>query len=253
MRAILLFVIFVAVQLLAEPVGQILCGVPVGGATKPSAVATGEALLICEGALCVILWLWFRYGPRKHKSSAVSLPRKGFRGLYARQGFSILAGVLLGFGLSLLLVPLNLPDGGAEKLFDAMKNSWPCLALLCLVGPLCEELVFRAGIVRSLRDNGLPGWAAAALSAAAFALVHGNLAQGIPAFLIGWVLGLLYLRSRSLALCLPAHIANNVFAVTVLYYPYLGHFADTWPIAATLALGALHLGLGVLNTWRALR
>lgn len=257
MRALLLFVVFVAVQLLAKPLAQWVSGTT---ALSPSPIATGTALLICEGVLAAGLWLWLRFEskhrpatPQGRTGKPAPMARGGLRGLYARQGFSVLAGLLLGFGLSLLLLPLHLPDGGAEALFEGMKHSVACLALLCVVGPLCEELVFRAGIVQSLRENGLPGWAAAAVSALSFALVHGNLAQAVPAFLIGWVLGLLYLRTGNLSLCLPAHIANNVFAVTVLYIPHLGHFADSWPVIATLALGLLHVGLGVLNTWRALR
>lgn len=252
MRALLLFVLFAAIQLLAALLSRLATG-------TQSPTAVGTSLLLCEGTLAAALWFWFKKEQQKrdtstqHAAEDIPVLGTGIRSLPARQGFSILAAVLLAFGLSLLLDPLHLPDDGTQALFDGMKqNAW-CLLLLCLIGPLCEELVFRAGILRSLRRQGLPGWLAAGISALSFAFIHGNLVQGIPAFIIGCVLGLFYLRTNSLALCLPAHIANNVFAVVLLFFPHLTHFTSLWPASAVVALGLLHFGLGILNVWRALR
>ncbi len=124
--------------------------------------------------------------------------------------------VLLTIGVALLLgeiIPwLGIDDSAEQTLFKGMlSNPW-CLLLLCIVGPCAEELTFRQGIVRGLYRWGLPGWAAALIAAIAFALIHGNLAQGIPALVVGFLFGMLYLRTGNLKLCLTAHVLNNVIA-----------------------------------------
>lgn len=242
MQALLLFLLFVVVQLIAE-----LATPHIPAASRSEAM--GLSLLIMQSLLSLGLWGWFslqrRRRPIVQASSSAPLPTTK-RTL--RQ--ALVAVLLLAFGLSLLLQPLGLPDDGSTALFDGMKRNPLCILLLTVVGPLTEELVFRAGLIPSFRRNRLPGWAAAGLSAFTFALVHGNVAQGIPAFLIGWVLGLLYLRTGDLRLCLPAHIANNVFAVVLLYLD--DPLAD-FSVAMSLGLGVLHFGLGLLNLWRVMR
>ena len=128
--------------------------------------------------------------------------------------------VLLTIGVALLLGEIlswiGIDDSTEQALFKGMiSNPW-CLVLLCIVGPCAEELTFRQGIVRGLYRWGLPGWAAALIAAIAFAVIHGNLAQGIPALIVGFIFGLLYLRTGNLKLCLTAHIINNVVAAILI-------------------------------------
>lgn len=264
MRALLLFIAFIVVQFVAAALALLLTNWPAvmsGGGlsnTTPDPVMLGTSLLVCEGLLSAAAW-FFLYYKRREKNTAAPAASSakalgtGVRSLGARMCFSAVAVVLWAFGLSLLLSPLNLPDDGTSATFEAMKQSVPCLLQLVFLGPLCEELVFRAGIVRPLSLTRLGGLGASFVSALAFALVHGNLAQGIPALVIGFVLGVLYLRTNSLHLCLIGHVANNAFAVILLFFPHLTDFTTRWPAAAVLALAALHLGLAVLNTWRAVR
>ena len=82
------------------------------------------------------------------------------------------------------------------------------------------------------------------LSSLLFGIVHGNLAQGIPAFVIGMALALLYFRSDDLRLCFPAHAANNALAVLGLHFPAMGNCGANWPAAVQVLLGLLLLVLG---------
>ena len=82
------------------------------------------------------------------------------------------------------------------------------------------------------------------LSSLLFGIVHGNLAQGIPAFVIGMALALLYFRSDDLRLCFPAHAANNAMAVLGLHFPALGNYGADWPAAIQVLVGLLFLVLG---------
>lgn len=126
---------------------------------------------------------------------------------------------LLVLGTSFFLAQTPLPDGGSTALFSSVKGDWLCLLLLCVVGPLTEEVIFREGILRSLIQSNWHPMVAVAVSAATFALVHGNLAQIIPALILGIALGLFYLRTGNLWFCTVAHVLNNSIAVLSLHWP----------------------------------
>lgn len=91
-----------------------------------------------------------------------------------------------------------------------------------LVAPVVEEIVFRGAILRRCleyfsraqynnkvsEDNS--HWIAIAVSALAFAVAHGNMAQGLHAFLLGLLLGWLYYRTRSVIPGIVLHWVNNI-------------------------------------------
>ena len=129
--------------------------------------------------------------------------------------------LLLVLGNSALAVVLELPDDGVSEIFMGVKDEAFAWLTLCLVGPLVEELIFRAGIARQLRSLGMRTFWAALLSAAVFGVAHGNLAQAIPAIILGTALGLYYFRTNDLRLCLTAHVLNNTLAFVLLFFPEL--------------------------------
>lgn len=234
MTSIVVFIIFVVLQLIAGMCALLFSNLDKLGTdlpiAQPTPTAAGIALLIFEGLLAFGLWMWFYRFERSVRQKSVDHPELlgifKFRPLkhdLEERPFkwhhlvSAICGVLLfALGLSGLLDTFHISDNGSTALFEGMLHNPWCILLLCLVGPVCEELVFRVGMVRSLYRHSVPGWMAITISAFAFAIVHGNLAQGIPAFLVGFILGLLYLRTGNLWLCLPAHIANNTLAVVLM-------------------------------------
>ncbi|GAC1433428.1 MAG: hypothetical protein NVSMB65_07300 [Chloroflexota bacterium] len=81
-----------------------------------------------------------------------------------------------------------------------------------LVGPIVEELVFRGMLYQLLRSS-LPLWAAIALSAGLFALIHG-LAVLLPAlFVFGVALALVFEYTRSLYPSIVLHMVINTVAL----------------------------------------
>ncbi len=128
---------------------------------------------------------------------------------------------LMVFGSNALAIVLELPDNGVSQLFMAVKDEAFAWMTLCLIGPLVEELIFREGIARQLRSLGMRTFWAAFLSGAAFGMVHMNLAQAIPAIILGTALGLHYFRTNDLRLCLTAHVLNNTLAIILLFFPEL--------------------------------
>jgi fluoride ion exporter CrcB/FEX len=89
----------------------------------------------------------------------------------------------------------------------------PIIAFITIVllAHLLEELLFRGIILDGYLKNYSP-INSIVVSAFLFALIHGNLAQGIGAFMMGVVAGLLYWRTKSLLLCIALHFSNNFTA-----------------------------------------
>lgn len=145
--------------------------------------------------------------------------------------------LLLVLGNSALAVVLELPDDGVSEIFMGVKDEAFAWLTLCLVGPLVEELIFREGIARQLRSLGMRTFWAALLSAAVFGVAHGNLAQAIPAIILGTALGLYYFRTNDLRLCLTAHVLNNTLAIILLFFPELetAFSGISAPILSTIA------------------
>ena len=86
--------------------------------------------------------------------------------------------------------------------------SWQGPVLAVVIAPLTEELVFRGLILRGLLGRWRPAMAIL-VSAALFALTHFNPAQAPVAFILGGILGWIYVRTRSLGLCMIGHALNN--------------------------------------------
>lgn len=269
MTAIIVFLLFLAVQLVASLGALLFSNLDKLGTNFPidqltvSPIAAGISLLVAEGLLALGLWLWFykfEFSVRKKSQNNPELlgifkfhPLKRDLSTRSIRWYHILfaiVGVLqVAIGLSALLENFQLSDNGSQAIFQEMTHNAFCLLLLCVVGPLCEELVFRVGILRPLYRHRVPPLLAAGISALAFAVVHGNLVQGIPAFIIGFILGLLYLRTGNLWLCLPAHIANNTFAVIFMQHNEVE--LTTWQSVASLIVGVVIIyGVMVLKTPR---
>lgn len=270
MTAITVFLLFLVVQLVASFGALLFSNLDKLGTNFPinqlyvSPVATGISLLVAEGLLALGLWLWFYKFELSVRTKSETRPELlGIFKFHALKRdlsirpirwyhilFAIVGVLQVAIGLSALLENFQLSDNGSQAIFQEMTHNAFCLLLLCVVGPLCEELVFRVGILRPLYRHRVPALLAAGISAFAFAVVHGNLLQGIPAFIIGFVLGLLYLRTGNLWLCLPAHIANNTFAVIFMQHNEVE--LTTWQSVVSLVIGVIIIyGVMVLKTPRA--
>jgi len=91
--------------------------------------------------------------------------------------------------------------------------NYPVLAfgIGSIVGPLLEEYLFRGVLLRGLLRNYSP-WVAIWQSALLFGVFHMNPSQSLSAMLLGLLLGWLYYRTQSLALCVSLHALNNALA-----------------------------------------
>lgn len=114
-------------------------------------------------------------------------------------------------------------DSVAEVLLGA--DILPVCVQMIIVAPLIEELLFRgiisqrfklafAYVAHSARFKGNTHQIMAALfSAAIFGFLHGNLLQGIYAFLLGMILAFIMEKYQSLLPCILFHMSANLISV----------------------------------------
>lgn len=107
----------------------------------------------------------------------------------------------------------------------AFSNSMPhnlfqfltlCLCTV-IIAPLCEEVIFRGFLLKPLRKYG--DLTAILISAAIFALFHGNVDQLAYALISGIFLGIITVRSNSILPSIILHSANNLIVSVISYMP----------------------------------
>ena len=111
----------------------------------------------------------------------------------------------------------HLNDSLQELLLD-MASSWLGVLAIGVLGPICEELVFRTGIMGYLMRNGVSNWIAILFSAFLFGLIHMNAAQIPFAMIMGVVFGMIYVRTGSVVIPIALHILNNMSSALLMHY-----------------------------------
>lgn len=127
-----------------------------------------------------------------------------------------LLAVTLGHFLNILIALSHIGDifTGYQKLQETTFSGqplWQTIAVLVLLAPAAEELIFRGLVQNRLKE----GWGAGVgilLSAFLFGAYHGNMVQFIYAFCMGIVLAVLYETTHSLLIPIAAHMASNAWS-----------------------------------------
>ena len=147
---------------------------------------------------------------------------------------------------------LELPNLMQETFFAAKDSIWGIIAI-CIGAPLFEEFLFRGAIQGHLQRIWKNSRWAIFASALLFAIVHGNPAQIVPAFLIGLVIGELYYLSGSLMPGILLHFVNNSISLYLMrLYPGVDKLDELIPTTTywSISIVALVIG-GVLYTYYA--
>ena len=143
----------------------------------------------------------------------------------------------------------------AAILADA-PNTFAIIAVLAFVPAVCEEVAFRGFILSGLQTL-KSKWTAIIISAAFFGIAHGILQQSIMASLVGIVLGVISVQTRSLFPCIAYHAMHNALPILMGIFPthsletsYMGYVLKTgaeggieYTLLATLAMPLIGLGL----------
>ena len=128
---------------------------------------------------------------------------------------------------------------------------WIVLISVSIFAPFFEEWLCRGIILRGLLKKVKPGWAIV-ISAAIFGLIHGNLWQAIPAFIIGVILGYVYYKTGSLKLTMLMHCVNNTLSVIVSRIPafedveFFAEVMNPWAYVLVVLAFAVVLASGLV-------
>lgn len=129
---------------------------------------------------------------------------------------SVIAGlsicIFVEFALSLLPIPEKMFNT-FDLFFDGIYKApyWLIVLAVGIIGPICEEVVFRGGVMNTMRRECNPT-AAIIISGVAFGLIHGIPLQVMYATFIGIILGIVFHVTKSLLTVIIIHIVNNIFS-----------------------------------------
>jgi len=173
--------------------------------------ATGAASII---AVICSLPIFLMLRGKKLLTKDITEIRSPVKPLFILQLFLVamaaqLIYTLVAAGLNALLEPFGIDI--TELLNEGMKSLKTPMGLLygMLIGPICEEIIFRGAVLRSLERFG--GNFAIVISSLLFGLYHVFTIQALYAFLLGLILG--YAAQRySLLWAILLHILLNSFA-----------------------------------------
>ncbi|MDR3314328.1 MAG: CPBP family intramembrane metalloprotease [Oscillospiraceae bacterium] len=144
------------------------------------------------------------------------------------------------FDLSLRLPDDDVVAGGSSPALFLFR-----LLVIALCPAVIEELLMRGAVLQPLRRYG--DVFAVVFSSLLFALLHGNLLQGVFAFFAGLAMGFAAVYSGSLWPGIVLHFLNNGFAVVLdelfTRYPESDRVAQI----TNLSYLAFHVGVGVLG------
>ena len=133
-------------------------------------------------------------------------------------------------------------DKEYQQLFEGILETPVGCVAIGFLGQICEEVVFRGGIMKPMIERNVRPWIPIVVSAMIFGLAHGNLTQIIFATCVGLVFAIVYYRTRSLIITTVCHIANN--SLSVLLMKSSDNYADIklsdyigfWPLVVAFVI-----------------
>lgn len=210
-KALLYLFIFVAVQSITMLVFSVVGRLPgmdefagIDGQRPPGFIIL---MSIVYGLILTVIFLHPRFCPVE-----IKMPRKATVSVIMLSVLAMTATIIPSLHLQHLLNGLFDTESSSQLLEGIMENPWSFVSI-CLLAPLTEELVFRGAILTALRKSRCRPWFAIIMSALFFGIIHINPSQIPHSFLMGLLLGWIYVRTCSLIPCILAHMANN----TVVY------------------------------------
>lgn len=109
---------------------------------------------------------------------------------------------------------MPMPEFIAKAFEDMAIEPIIMILSVAVIAPIYEEVVFR-GILLKGMANKINPTVALIVSALFFALMHMNIPQGINAFLLGIIIGSIYLNTGSIYLSIFAHFINNSVGMSI--------------------------------------
>lgn len=221
LKPILAFILFIVLQVVASFVVMGIVAATnadfVNAVKSADSVAMNQATnnlinptvlslaLILSSVLTIIAMIWplrmFNI-TRDCKSAKLSF------GIGAIAVIGAIVGII---GTNILSEFLDLPNF-LEAQLEGMFSSVLGVLVIGVVGPIAEEVVFRASILGYMLRKGVDKWVAIIVSSFIFGIMHFNPAQIPFAMIVGIILGVIYYRTGNILLTSLIHILNNSVA-----------------------------------------
>lgn len=135
--------------------------------------------------------------------------------IFAAFGFCVLVffSHITGFLLNQILWPFQEDAATAyySDLLNSPSGSTLFIVLTCLIAPVCEEVLFRGILLRSLA-NSMSKWEALLWSSLVFAVFH-PLTLLPLIFVLGLSLGLVFVRTKNIMASILTHMLWNAFMI----------------------------------------
>ena len=152
------------------------------------------------------------------------------------------------FAGDLLVEISNMPNFIEDTMMEQLSYSFWGILTVAIVGPIAEELVFREGVCGYLARNGAKPWKAIWVSAVLFGIIHMNPAQVVVAMIIGFILGVIYIKTGNVVLTSIIHILNN--SIALIQMNVMGEKAKDfsmveWVGGNTIAIICIVVGLAL--------
>lgn len=192
-------------------------GLGISFGSEFSSVSVSGSLAMTLTALCDFimftgfgLWYYFRenkypFRPDYHKAFTPS-------NVMAILGIAVFGQ----FGINLILSGFQVVFPSVFKQYEELAESFGLdtitpgvmIFIVCLLGPLAEEVLFRGMIYAKLR-RGFSMWPAAIISGLMFGLFHANWVQGVYATIFGIILAYIYEKTQTIWGSCLLHVAFN--------------------------------------------
>ncbi len=210
-------------------------GMPIGFTGNAIAIVSALGFAVGGG----VLFPMAKRAIRARWQDSKLLHLKGDPGkCYVLMGVAIVGAA---FGLNLLISLLGLIEESEayRQVAASQYAAWLPVGLICygVIAPIAEELLFRGIVYHELRGF-LKMSSSMVISAALFAMYHGNSVQGIYAFLIGMLMVYAYEYFGDFKVAVAIHMAANLLVYLVSSVG-AADILMNWPVCVLCVTGAV--------------
>lgn len=146
-------------------------------------------------------------------------PKRSFGWCFKWVTITIGVSQLLGT-ISNLIINIFVPDSQSSGIDSLITSESDILGIIMyfiptvLMAPFFEELLFRASLFRNTEAMGQ--WFAVIATGLSFGLWHTNNSQFVMATLSGMFLCIIYIKTKSIWVCMVTHLINNLLSFLVV-------------------------------------
>lgn len=173
-------------------------------------------LNILSACICIFLVAILFALKRRSFADAVNLRSASA----VKTGAALVCGLTLQIPIGIVISVIPFPETVIENHSELMNASTSPLPIQLLyaviIAPIVEEMLFR-GIAHDRLSKVMPVPLAAAISAAGFAVIHGEAIAILVAFACGYILAMLYSKFRTIVVPIAFHMGFNLLSYVVPY------------------------------------